>query len=421
VKLQALAPVAGLLIGLGLVSPSTAQTKTGYQTKVKVSAATRIDWTFALSNKSLEKAPANWLPADYDSTKQQYDLFVPPTYNAKQSYPVIIFISPGDGASGWKEWEPVCKQSGVIFASPHGAGNNVDFKKRVRIVLDVLDDVRRNYNTDPDRTYIGGFSGGGRIAGHIAFSLPEYFGGTVPICATGDLRDENWLQHRMIDRLSVALVTGENDFNRGECERYKGPWLTEMGVRTKVWVTPKLGHGIPGDKTLAEAFKWLEDGLPARQMLAKKYPATRIAGNAAPTRQEQAKALLDEGKQRLQAKETTHRGLILLLGVALRFEGAAGDEAKKICLEYDAKADKPWDEEQNAEERRFTLAKAKGLDGYASGPLPQQYAKERVAMAKAALELYAALLKDGKDAKAVEEAKKRAPELLKILKNDPGK
>jgi predicted esterase len=421
VKLTSLAPLAGLVVGFGFVASSPAQTKTGYQTKVKVAAATRLDWTFAVSNKSLEKAPANWLPADYDSAKQQYDLFVPPTYNAKQSYPVVVFISPGDGPSGWKEWEPVCKQSGVIFASPYGAGNNVDFKKRVRLVLDVLDDVRRNYDTDPDRTYIGGFSGGGRIAGHIAFSLPEYFGGTVPVCATGELREENWLQHRMIDRLSVALVTGESDFNRGECERYKGPWLTEIGVRTKVWVTPKLGHGVPSDKTLAEAFKWLEEGLPARQALAKKYPATRVAGNAAPTRPEQAKALLDEGKKRLEAKETTHRGLILLLGVALRFDGASADEAKKICLEYDAKADKPWDEEQNAEDRRFAFARAKGLDGYASGPLPQQYANQRGAMAKAAVELYARLLKDGKDAKAVEEAKKRIPELAKIVEKDSDK
>src|SRR5262249_2279406 len=282
-------PVLALAASLCLISSSAAQQVKGYQAKVKVGAATRIDWTFALSNKSLDKAPADWVGREYDSAKQQYELFVPPSYNAKASYPVILFINAGDGPAGWKEWEAVCNKQGIIFVSPFGAGNNVDLKKRVRIVLDVLDDVRRNYNTDPDRTYIGGFSGGGRIAGHVAFSLPEYFGGAVPVCATGDFRDEHWLQPRMIDRVSVALVTGESDFNRGECERFKGPWMTEMGVRTKVWVVSKLGHGIPGGTTLAEVFKWLEEGVPARQALAKKYAATRIAGNAAPNRQEQAK------------------------------------------------------------------------------------------------------------------------------------
>lgn len=416
-KFRAILPVLAVVASLVLLSPSAAQQAKGYQAKLKVGGPTRIDWTFALANKSLDKAPAGWLPGDYDSAKQQYELFVPPSYNAKQSYPVVLFISAGDGPAGWKEWEPVCTKQGIIFASPYAAGNNVDLKRRVRIILDVLDDLRRNYNTDPDRTYVSGISGGGRIAGHLAFSLPEYFGGAIPVCATGDFRDETWLQHRLIDRLSVALVTGENDFNRGECERYKATWLTELGVRTKVWVTPKMGHGIPGGATLGEVFAWLEEGLPKRRELAKQYPAMHVPGNAAPTRQEMAATYLAEGKKRLEAKETTYSGVMLLLGTAIRYgDLPPGAEAGKLVKEYDAKADKPWDEEQNNFERKFALGRARGLDAYASGPLPNQYANQRGAMAKAALELYGELLKDGKDAKAVAEAKKRIPELEKLLK-----
>ena len=414
---QRLATLLAAAVLLAWTSTGSAQALKGYQAKATVGAPTRIDWTFALGNRSLEKAPANWLPGDYDSKKQQYELFVPPTYDPKQSYPLVLFISPGNGPGGWKEWEPVCKQANAIFAAPYGAGNDVDFKKRVRIVLDVLDDLRRNYNIDPDRTYLTGFSGGGRIAGHIGFSLPEYVGGVAPICATGDLRDETWLQHRMIDRLSVALVTGDTDFNRGECERLKGPWLTDMGVRTKVFVTPKLGHGVPGGAALAEVFKWLEDGVAKRRELAKKYPAMHVVGNGVPTRGEQAKAMLDEGKLRLQAKETTLSGLMLLLGTAIRWNDLPpGIEAASIVKEYDAKPVKPWDDEYNAEERKFALARANGLADYATGPLPPQYAKERENWARTAVQLYAALVKDGKDPKAAEEAKKRLPELQKVLK-----
>src|SRR5208283_2723112 len=220
--LKRLAPLFCLALGLAPAAASAADAPKGYQAKVKVGAPTRIDWIFAVSNRSLASPQDGWLPKDYDSTRQQYELFVPPNYNPKQSYPVILFISPGNGPAGWKEWEPVCKQQGVIFASPYEAGNNTQPpQKRYRIVLDVLDDVRRNYNTDPDRTYISGFSGGGRVAGGIAFALPEHFGGVVPVCATGDFRDEDCLKQRMIERLSVALATGEKDFNRGECERFK--------------------------------------------------------------------------------------------------------------------------------------------------------------------------------------------------------
>jgi len=405
-----------LVLALSQTAPCLAQPAKGYQAKVNVSAPTRLDWTFALANKSLEKPPADWLPADYASAKQQYELFVPPTYNPKQSYPVVLFISPGDGPGGWKEWETVCKKAGIIYASPFGAGNICPTPRRVRLVLDVLDDLRRNYNTDPDRTYLTGFSGGGRIAGAIAFALPEHVGGVAPLCATGDLRNEDWLQQRLIERLSLALVTGDTDFNRGEVERYKGPWMAEIGVRSRVWVAPKLGHAVPGPAVLSEVFGWLEEGLPKRRELAKKFPDTRLAGNAAPTREERAQAMLREGKQRLEGADTTYGGLLLLIGCATRFDGLpAAAESRKICLEYDAKPVRPWEEEAANLDRRFTLGRARGLAGYATGPLPAQYAKMRPDMAKVAVQLYERLLADGQNPKAVEEAQQRLPELRKLL------
>jgi len=176
-----------------------------------------------------------------------------------------------------------------------------------------------------------------------------------------------------------------------------------------------VGHGIPGGGQLAEAFKWLEEGLPKRRELAKKYPGMRISGDAAGSREEWAKLWLAEGKQRLEAKETVYSGLMLLLGCALRWDGLpAAAEAKKIVLEYDAKPEKPWDEEHNNEQRRFAYGRALGLTLYATGDLPKDYAKERPAMVKEALQLWELLLKDGKYAKGVEEAKKRIPELRKL-------
>jgi hypothetical protein len=400
---------------LFLVAGSQAAEPTkGYQAKVKVTAATRIDWTFTVSNRSLAKPPANWL-GDYRSTQQTYELFVPSTYQAKSSWPLVLFISPDNGPAGWKQWEATCKKHGVLFASPHAAGNGTPGKRRVRIVLDVLDDLRRTYNIDPDRTYISGHSGGARMAGHIGFGLPEYFGGIVPVCAGVELRDESWLRQRARDRLSIAFLTGETDFNRAECERFRGPLLSDFGVRTKVWVGPKVGHAIPA-ALIPEAFQWLEQDLPRRRALGKKYPASRMAGSSAPSREEWAKLLLKEGKERLGAKETLFSGLMQVLGCSERWEDVpATAEAKKILAEYDAKKEKPWEEDDIAEKRRFVFAQAKALDAYASGPLPAQYAKQRPEMAKEAMKLWFILFKDNPDGEAGQQAKKRIPELKKLL------
>lgn len=400
-----------LVLAVALLDARAADPVKGYKDKVAVSAPTRIDWTFVAANQSVEKAPADWLGNDYDSTKQTYEVFVPPNYDAKKSYPLVLFISAGNGPAGWKEWEPVCKKEGVIFASPYNAGNDVKGPRRVRVVLDVLDDLRRTYNIDPDRTYITGHSGGARMAGNIGFALPEYFGGIAPSCAGVEPRNEVWLRHRAIERLSVAHLTGETDFNRGECELFRGPLLADIGVRAKVWVG-KVGHSVPA-AVLPEVYKWLEDGVAARRALAKKHPASRI--DKAPSREEWSKALLAEGKERLQAKEV-YNGLMQLQGAMVRWKDLpAAAEARKLLLEYDNRKEKPWEEEDLNEQRKYLLATARGLDAYASmKQFPAQYAKQRPEMAKEAQKLWFILFKDNPDSPAGKEAQKRIPELQKI-------
>ena len=163
----------------------------GYTAKVSVAGPTRIDWTFTAANRSVGKLPPGFIDDNFDSTKQSYELFVPPRKDMKQALPCILFISAGDEPQGWKAFEGPYKQLGFIFIGVRGAGNSVQFPKRCRIILDCFDDVRKQIPLDPDRTYISGLSGGGRMACGIAFALPEYFGGIMPIVASGELRANN--------------------------------------------------------------------------------------------------------------------------------------------------------------------------------------------------------------------------------------
>ena len=44
----------------------------------------------------------------------------------------------------------------------------------------------------------------------------------------------------------------------------------------------------------------------------------------------------------------------------------AAAEAKKLLLEYDDKTEKPWEKDDIAEQRRFLIASARALTGYAT-------------------------------------------------------
>lgn len=387
----------------------------GYHKEVAVAAETRIDAVYPLANQSPVQAPEGWLD-DYDSTSQRYELFLPPRYHARRSWPVVVFISPGNQPSGWSSFRQACTSLGIIFASPYEAGNNCPGPRRVRIALDVLDDLRRRFNTDVDRTYVGGFSGGGRMACHIAFALPEYFGGVIPVCAAGDLRDESWLRRRCIDRLSVALVTGDGDFNRGEVERFRGPMLQDVGVRTRVWVPAGLGHALPKADTITEVLEWLNQAAADRAKLVAAKPAARAPADQGLARAEQSRQMYAEAERLLEDKATTHEALMLMKGISVRWPDLTeARRATQTLLRYDAQPDGQWRDDDVAEQRLFLIARARGLDRYASGMLPKQYEPQRADMANAAIHFWKQVIADGQDEKAVAEANRRLPELAKIV------
>lgn len=404
---------------LCLPATSLAAPKEGYTPEISVSEPTRLDWVFTTATQSPAKPPPNLLPKDFDSTKQTYELFVPKRKDAKQMAPAILFISAANEPQGWKTFEKPCKELGFVFIGVRGAGNDVPGPKRCRIVLDCLDDVRRQIPLDPDRTYIAGFSGGARMSCAIGFALPELFGGIMPICASGDLRPEPWLRHRAIDRLSVAMITGTTDFNRGEVERWRGPFYKEIGIRTKVW-TPSIGHTLPPTTVAAEAIKWLEEARPKRGELAKKFPATRASSESPPSRDDAAKALLAEAQEKIKSKDTLHAGLMLMKGVLERWPDLpAAADAKKTLLEYEGKEDRNWEKEDIAEQLKYYTAEARSLADYALKGIPatSQYAKQRPSLAKRAIELWKIVIGASPDSPAAKEGKEKITELEKIAKD----
>src|SRR5947209_18622748 len=93
---------ACLLWGVLPTAASLPAAETGYQAEVMIQQPTRLDWEFVASGFGKE---ALRLPADYDSTRQRYQLFVPKNYEASKNWPLLVFISPGDDPMGWRHWQ----------------------------------------------------------------------------------------------------------------------------------------------------------------------------------------------------------------------------------------------------------------------------------------------------------------------------
>jgi hypothetical protein len=316
------------------------------------------------------------LAADYVSEEQRYQLYVPPNYRPAKAWPLVVFVSPGDDPLGWRCWQRTCEAHDVLFCAAYGAGNRCPPGRRARIVLDVLDDVRRRCRIDPEQTYLCGLGGGARLACDVAFALPEYVGGVVPVCGGGPLHALPYLRHRVEGRLSVAWVTGADDFNRRQVEDYCFPLLAELGVRSRLWVVPGVGHALPPPAVVDEVYTWLKDDLARRQADAKGRPGLAAVPDDVPTDGRRAEGALASAQADLTRPARLGRGAALLRGIAARWEKTeAADRARALLAEIQADPERRQRlaEQESAERRRDLTARAKALES--SG-------QERAALAK---------------------------------------
>jgi hypothetical protein len=348
----------------------------GFYPRVRVQAPTSLDWQFTVSKDSVTPVHHPSV-AGYDSTKQEYQLFVPPGYTPARAYPLILFISAGDPVD-WKIWEALCRRHQVIYAAPYNVGNPVPEPRRSRITLDVLDDVRRRLHIDADRTYLGGVSGGSRMAGQIIYALPELFGGYIAVCAGEDMRDEPWLRRRVQERLSVALITGVSDFNRAEMERVRAPVAAAHNIRSRLTVFP-MGHTMPNSTQLEGVFQWLEAGWSQRRAVASASLAGCIPGEmVGPTPEMWSQMLLAEAQQRLQVPGTLESGVLQLVGVTMRWPGtSAAKTAKELLKQFDSSSEVSWARMYRAEQAFTAYVQAKADESFATGPLPPVYDADR--------------------------------------------
>jgi hypothetical protein len=176
------------------------------------------------------------------------------------------------------------------------------------------------------------------------------------------------LRRRVQERLSVALVTGDRDFNGPEIEHEFYPVLEAHEARARLWVFA-MGHEIPGPTQLDEIFNWLEAGLPARRALADALPSSRMAEALSP--EQWATASLLEAIGRLKLPAGTTSGLFLLQAIVDRWRGLPQAViAQESLREFDAPATVSWQKVYRAERLRFRYLQCQKFDGTLVSPAP---------------------------------------------------
>ena len=208
---------------------------------------------------------------------------------------LLVFVPPWEDAQLPPGWSAALDRNGVIFVSAARSGNSQSvFDRREPLALLAAHNIRQRYPIDAQRIYIGGFSGGARVALRLALAYPDIFSGAILNAGSDEIGNaqipippkELFLKFQ---NTHLVYATGEADtvqlgadmasmasarkwcaFDiQDHVERSVGHEVASSTTLT--WALAALLHSAPSDpKRMANCTHALEEDLNSRLLAATR-------------------------------------------------------------------------------------------------------------------------------------------------------
>jgi hypothetical protein len=255
-----------------------------------------------------------------DLTQESFAVYVPPVA-PPQGYGLLVFIPPWQKGGLPGGWAAVLDKHGTIFVSAAKSGNEEKILDR-RIPLALLGayNIMQRYPIDKDRVYIGGLSGGSRVAMRAALGYPDLFHGALLNAGSDTIGDEQALMppddlfQRFQSMTRLAYVTGSYDswnIEHDVSSRHSMDGWCVFG--TSVDTMQNVGHEIAAPFYLSRALTTLDKGAPV--------PADRLAACRARVARELAAKL--QHVNELLDNDKPHEAWMALVKIDARYGGLA--------------------------------------------------------------------------------------------------
>jgi hypothetical protein len=170
---------------------------------------------------------------------------------------VLVFVSPRDDAEPREGWAEVLERRNLVWIAAAGFGNDRRTSQRVLVTLMALKHLQRTMTLDRDRLYVGGMSGGGRVASQALARFPGFFSGALCIVGADYVTPESALVSELITK-RVVFMTGDGDFNRREMRRVYSRFLDVGVMRAHLIDLEDFDHQYPDAEQLDAALELLD-------------------------------------------------------------------------------------------------------------------------------------------------------------------
>jgi pimeloyl-ACP methyl ester carboxylesterase len=263
-----------------------------------------------------------------DLARESFTVYVPAD-PPPQGYGVLAFISPSEIVALPPGWASILDKHRVIFVSASRSGNSTNvLDRRIPLALLGAYNIAQRYPIDPDRVYIGGFSGGSRVAMRVALAYPDLFRGVLlnagsdPIGNGEALLPSRELFERFQSSSRLVFVTGTVDDWNIEHDFGSRQSMTDWCVYgAAVETMQKRGHEIAVPYFLDRALMRLRE---PNSLSAAKLGACRerIAADM--------RAKLQQVEQLIE-HDKLHDAAQLLTKIDVHFGGLAAPESIELA------------------------------------------------------------------------------------------
>jgi predicted peptidase len=221
-----------------------------------------------------------------------YRLVVPQSYNPARKTPLIVALHGYGGDQNYffralPSLPELCEKYGVLFVAPMGystggwygapldiPGNrprnsgqpiptNTQTPEEMKHerdlsqqdVMNVLELVSKEYNVDPDRTYLMGHSMGGMGTYVIGQKYPEKWAAIAVM--SGTLGDVEYQLDRL-RHVAVLLSAGSTETATVEAAKGQIETMKKMGIATGFYIAPDATHGSMIAPTIPQVFAFFD-------------------------------------------------------------------------------------------------------------------------------------------------------------------
>jgi dienelactone hydrolase len=183
---------------------------------------------------------------------EHFAAYVPP-HPPAQGYALLVFISPWDQGAVPIDWTLPLERHGMILVTAAKSGNSASvLGRREPLALLAAQNVMNRYPIDARQVYVGGFSGGSRVAERLAVGYPDLFHAALLIAGSDPVGDAHLplppapLLALLQESTRLVFATGEHDeYHRAQDAPSRSSLAEWCVFDSAAETVPFVSHELP--------------------------------------------------------------------------------------------------------------------------------------------------------------------------------